>query len=95
MPDPVSFRLRVRVTPRGGRDEVIGYRDGVLLVRLKAPPVEGAANEALVAFLAKQLSLPKSALELARGHRSRDKEVTGQGLDDAEALRRLGVSSAP
>lgn len=92
MPAEPSFRLNVRVTPRAGCDDVTGFRDGMLLVRLKAPPVEGSANEALVAFLARQLALPKRAITLIRGHRSRTKQVAIEGLAPQEALRRLGVS---
>jgi uncharacterized protein (TIGR00251 family) len=78
--------LAVRLTPRGGaaRVEGIAVRDGhpVLEVRVAAPPVEGAANEALVAFLAKALGLPRSAVTLVAGDRSRVKRLrlAGEGL---------------
>ncbi|HEY7791039.1 MAG TPA: DUF167 domain-containing protein [Vicinamibacterales bacterium] len=83
--------LRVRVTPRAGRSEIAGVRDGVLLVRLAAAPVEGAANAALIELLADKLNLPKRAIRLARGERSRDKhvEIDGTALD--EIARRLDV----
>ncbi len=82
-------RLAVRVTPRSSRDQVAGYDAGVLRVRLTAPPVEGAANEALIAFLADALSLPRWRLSLIRGGRSRLKTVEVSGLSEAEIVRRL------
>ncbi|MFQ5689134.1 MAG: DUF167 domain-containing protein [Gemmatimonadota bacterium] len=72
-------RFRVRVQPRASRTEIAGpYEDGVK-VRLAAPPVEGAANEALLRFLSKRLRVPRSSVRIVRGGRSRDKlvEVTG------------------
>ena len=82
--------LTVRVTPRAGRNEVSGYRGGTLLVKLKAPPVDGAANQALIAFLAERLSLPKVSVLILRGHSSRTKVVQIEGLERHDALRRLG-----
>jgi len=89
-----SARLTVRVTPRAGRDEITGTRDGVLQVRLKAPPVEGAANAGLERFLADQLRVAKSDVSVLTGHRSRTKQVGIDGLDTAEVNRRLGLSSS-
>lgn len=86
-------RIVVRVTPRAGRDEIRGVKDGVLLVRLKAPPVEGAANEGLVRFLADCLSVPKSSVAVESGQRSRTKQVSVEGMGPGEILRRLGLAS--
>ncbi|MQC17891.1 MAG: DUF167 domain-containing protein [Chloroflexi bacterium] len=58
-------RITVRITPRASRDEVVGERDGLVLVRVTAPPVEGAANEALVRVLAKALGLPRGDVGIA------------------------------
>jgi len=80
----------VRVTPRAGHDEITGYRGGTLCVRLKAPPVGGAANEALVELLADRLSLPKADVVILRGLRSRRKLVEICGIGKDEALGRLG-----
>lgn len=75
--------LAVRVTPRASRDELT-CEGGVLRVRLHAPPVEGAANVALIAFLARRLGLPKRNVTLERGAASREKllAVTGLSLDE-------------
>lgn len=76
--------LRLRVMPRSPRDAIAGVRDGALLVRLTAPPVDGAANTALLRVLAKALGVPPSAIELARGSKGRDKLVCIAGRTAAE-----------
>ena len=83
----VSFA--VRVIPRAGRTAVAGVRDGALLVRLSAPPVEGAANEALVVLLAQQFGRPKRDVAILSGHGSRTKRVAVAGLAADAAARRL------
>lgn len=90
------MRLTVRVTPRGGRDAVEGWaRDetgrAVLKLRVAAAAADGAANAALIALLAKALGRPKSALRIVRGETARVKQVEIEGLDEAEAWRRLGA----
>ena len=82
--------LNVRVTPRAGRDEIAGWREGVLQVRLRAPPVEGQANEALRRLLAKRLDVAPSAVEIVAGASSRSKWVRVEGLSEDEARSRLG-----
>jgi uncharacterized protein (TIGR00251 family) len=80
--------LTVWVQPRSRRDEVVGVRGGMLRVRLMAPPVGGAANEALARFLARRLGVPPSSLEIVHGHRSRRKriKVYGLSLEEVRAL---------
>jgi uncharacterized protein len=82
----ISFR--VRVVPRASRTEVAGVQEGALKVRLAAPPVEGAANEELVRTLAKELRVPRRAVEITGGHASRLKQVQVSGASP-DALRRL------
>jgi uncharacterized protein (TIGR00251 family) len=67
--------LDVRVIPRAKRTEAAGLRNGALLVRLAAPPVDGAANTALVAFLASTLGVPSRAVQLLSGERGRQKRI--------------------
>ncbi|MEW5911918.1 MAG: DUF167 domain-containing protein [Thermodesulfobacteriota bacterium] len=81
----------VRVSPRASRDQLAGEAQGCLKVRLTAPPVEGAANLALIKFLAKALGLPRSQLSLLAGHKSRQKRVLVRGLEPSELQRRLGL----
>ena len=83
--------LELWVQPRASRDEVAGLQDGAVKVRVAAPPVDGEANEALLRFLAKALGVPRSSLEVVRGQSGRRKAVRVAGLEQAEALRRLGV----
>jgi hypothetical protein len=86
-----GMTLRVRVQPRAARDELAGERDGALVVRLKAPPLEGAANEALARFLGKALEVPPSAVRIVRGASGRNKRVAVAGIDVATARARLGA----
>lgn len=76
--------IDVRVVPRAKRDEVAGERDGRVLVRIAAPPVDGAANAALCAFVAKLAGVPKRRVSVVRGETSRDKTVQVEGLAEAE-----------
>jgi uncharacterized protein YggU (UPF0235/DUF167 family) len=81
--------LRVRVVPRASRSALAREADGRLRVHLGAPPVEGAANRALIALLAERLALPRRTLTLARGEHGRDKLVCVEGVTAAELEARL------
>jgi len=81
--------LRVRVQPRASRDALAGEREGALVVRLTAPPVEGRANEALARILGKALGVPPSAVSVRRGASGRDKLVAVAGVDAATVRARL------
>jgi uncharacterized protein (TIGR00251 family) len=82
--------LNIRVIPRSPRTRVDGTRGDAILIRLAAPPVEGAANEALVAFLSEALGIPRRDITLLAGEKSRDKRVRIAGLDQETVLARLG-----
>lgn len=86
--------LRVRVKPRASRDRIEGSREGALVVRLTAPPVEGEANAALRRFLGKALGVPASAVELVRGDRGREKLLRVSGLSASAVLERLALAGA-
>jgi len=79
----------VRVAPRAASSVVGGERDGALVVRVTAPPAEGAANEAVIRVLARALDLPPSAVRLVRGAKARTK-VLSVPASREEALRGLG-----
>lgn len=85
---PGSVRFPVRVQPRASRTEVAGTQQGALKVRLQAPPVDGAANEALVEFLADSLGVPRRLVRIVSGASSRTKVVEVTGVD-AGAVSRL------
>ena len=70
-----DVRLAVRVQPRASQSRVVGPHGAALKVQLTAPPVEGAANAALIALLADWLGVPKRDLRLVQGERGRDKVV--------------------
>jgi uncharacterized protein len=88
-PTSSGVRIRLRVQPRASRTAVAGVHGHTIRVRLKAAPVDGAANEALVGFLAKQLAVPRSAVRLVGGVAGRIKVVTVDGIDAPEARARL------
>lgn len=97
-PDGDGVRLAVRVTPRAKRSAFAGTladADGraMLAIRLAAPPVEGAANKALVGFLAEWFALPKSAVAILSGETGRRKIVRLAGISAEAVSRRL--ESAP
>jgi len=81
--------LSLRVQPRASRNAVVGWTGDTLKIRLTAPPVEGAANAACLAFLADLLDLPQAQLEILQGARSRDKVVRITGLRQEEVYARL------
>lgn len=70
---PKGMLLQVKATPKAARDEVVGVRNGALMVKVTAVPEKGKANAAVVALLAKQIGIPKSALELVSGETVRNK----------------------
>jgi uncharacterized protein len=80
----------VRVQPRASRTEVAGpYGGDAVRIRLTAPPVDGAANAALIGFLAERLGVPRSAVRIEGGAAGRSKVVTIDGIDPDTATRRL------
>jgi uncharacterized protein (TIGR00251 family) len=81
--------VTVRVTPRAGKTAITGVREDVLLVKLAAAPVDGAANDALIECLADAFDLPKRNVEIVSGDRSRTKRVTLGGASAAALDERL------
>ena len=89
----VSATLAVRIQPRASKNSVVRMDDGSLKIRLTAPPVDGAANEALVDFLSRTLDLSKSSIEIVSGHTSREKRVKISGMGEADITRLLNIDS--
>jgi hypothetical protein len=79
-PTATGVTIDVRVVPRAAKPGVAGTRDGALLVRLSAPPVEGAANAELVEVIATALRVPRRAVTIVAGERSRTKRVAVAGI---------------
>jgi len=89
--EPANTRARidVRVTPRGGRDTIVGWRDGTLAVRIAAAPIEGAANASMLKMIAKRLGVPPSSVTLISGARSRVKIIEVAGMSEADVRARI------
>jgi uncharacterized protein len=90
---PTALRVRVHVQPRASRNEIVGLHGAALKVRLQAPPVEGAANEALVVLIAGRLGLPRRAVRVVSGATSRAKTIEIEGTTEA-AVRALAAPAA-
>lgn len=88
MPDTI---LKLHVTPRASRNEITGWREDALCLKITAPPVEGAANEAIVKFLANALGVRRSQIELVSGGKSREKTIRITGLSES-AFREILAS---
>lgn len=86
--------IAVHVTPRSGRDEVVGWRGQELSVRVTAAPDAGKANVAVCKVVASALGLPKSTVTVARGETSRHKSLRIEGIDPATISARLGTPGA-
>jgi uncharacterized protein (TIGR00251 family) len=86
--------VAVRVIPRARRDEIAGERDGRVLVRLTAPPVEGAANAALCKLVAGRVGVAVRRVSVVRGQASRDKVVRVDGVSEQELRSLLAGGTA-
>ncbi len=89
---PDGIRLRVHVQPKAGRTEIVGLHGDALKIRLKAAPVDGAANQALVEFLSEVLGIPEAGIRIAGGLASRRKSVVIRGVTATGARSRLGLA---
>jgi len=87
---PTGINFSVRVLPRSSRNEIAGEAEGVLRVKLTAPPVEGAANEMLVKFLADKLHVAKSKITILSGQTGRAKVISVSGLKKQELEAIIG-----
>lgn len=85
-----GVRFEVWVQPRASRTEVAGTRGAAVKIRLAAPPVDGAANAELVAFLAKQLGVSRTAVRIVKGERGRNKVVEVEGISQSDVQALLG-----
>ncbi len=83
--------IAVRVIPRASRSAIGGMRGEALLVRLKAPPVEGAANAELIHVVAAALDVPVRSVSIVGGEHARQKRVAVRGIDRAQAEAKLST----
>jgi uncharacterized protein len=91
---PEGVRIAVRVQPRASRTEFAGIHGDALRIRLTSPPVDGAANEALVTFLTEHFALPRHAITIISGAHSRSKVVEIAGLSAAQLRRKLNLTES-
>jgi uncharacterized protein (TIGR00251 family) len=83
-------RITVRVQPNAKHTEMVRFEDGVLHLKIAAPPVKGKANAALIAFLSDILDVSKSRLSIAKGATSRSKVIVIDGMSQEEVTERIG-----
>lgn len=86
-----GLRLALQISPNAKRTEVIGEAEGVLKIKLQAPPVDGKANETLIRYIAEVFDVPKSAVTITHGLTSKKKliEVRSPEITVDEAMRRF------
>ena len=84
-------RLRVRVQPRAAANEIAGFRGGVLVVRVTAPPAGGRANQAVRKLIARRLRVGVTRVEISKGAATREKLLQISGLSDEEVRAALEV----
>jgi len=82
-------KVSLRVYPNAARNEVLGLAEGVLRVKVSAPPVKGKANRELIAFLSQCLGVSKDRLSITSGHTGRNKVIAIEGLSQEEVIQRL------
>ena len=84
-----AVRFKVRLTPRSKKDTIDGLHEDALKIRVKAPPVDGKANAALIKLLSRQLGVSKSSITVVTGHTSRTKIIRTEGISSKEFMARL------
>ena len=85
--------ITIQVQPNARRNEVLGFEDGILHLKIAAPPVKGKANRELIEFLSQILGVSKGSINIERGITGRRKVIAIAGLDRDRILERLGASS--
>ncbi|MDO8683876.1 MAG: DUF167 domain-containing protein [Armatimonadota bacterium] len=80
--------LKIRLTPRGSKNEILGWEGDTLRVKVTAPPVEGAANKACVDFIAERLGIKRGQVSIVAGDKSREKtlRITGMSEDEVRSV---------
>ena len=81
--------ISIKVTPNAARNEIAGFADDVLRVKVAAPPVKGKANKELLSFLCRLLAVSKDRVDIVRGHTARNKLIAIDGMSKESALELL------
>lgn len=88
-----KLQLEVFIQPQASKNEIIGEHNGELKIKINAPPVDGAANEELIYFLAKKLKIPKRSVSISKGESSRHKTLVIEDLTIEELTHRLNLTT--
>jgi len=86
------MKLDIKVTPRASRNAIESMTNGRLVIRVTAPPVDSAANDAVINLVAKALGIARSRITLTHGAASRNKTIDITGVEPAEVLSKLRIS---
>jgi len=89
--DSPGIRVAIKVTPNAGRNEITGYKDEILQVKVAAAPEKGKANKALVDLLAEKLGVRKSSIVIIKGETSRKKVILFNGISSEELIKKLNT----
>jgi uncharacterized protein (TIGR00251 family) len=81
--------LTIQVQPKAKRNEVLGFAEGILRLKIAAPPVEGKANKEVISYLSEVLDIPKSSVDIERGHTSKIKIIAINGVDRERIYERI------
>ena len=85
----MDVSIKVHANPKSSKNMIVGWKEDVLYIKITAPPVEGAANESIVKFLAKELGVKKNQVSLERGDKSREKRFVISGVTEEYIKNRL------
>jgi uncharacterized protein (TIGR00251 family) len=86
--------ITVQVQPNARRNEALGFKDGILYVKIAAPPVKGEANRELVKFLSQLIGVSKDSINIKSGYTGRRKVIIFTGLDRDHIIERIKPSGA-
>jgi len=84
-----EVKISLRVYPNASRNEVVGFTNGILRVKVSAPPIKGKANRELITFLSRLLGVGKGSVNILKGHTTRNKVVAVDGLSQEEVMKQL------
>jgi len=88
----ISVRIALHVSPGAAKNELLGFKEETLWLKVAAVPRKGEANREVVSFLSRRLGVAKSNLQIVKGYTSRDKVISISGLNQEEVMKRLSSS---
>ncbi|MEW6608707.1 MAG: DUF167 domain-containing protein [bacterium] len=86
------MNFKIKVIPKASKNEILELTDGLLKIKVTAPPVEGAANEAVIKLLARELGLKKSQMAIVQGQKSKIKTIELNGVTEDELSRYIELA---